>query len=102
MSGGMEQDAKRHSTRPWMIEDDPLVQAIRSARDQVDYPEHYIKGRRFELTDVIIDWDLSWALGNVLKYIARCGRKGDPIEDLEKALWYLKREIKRLQESACK
>ena len=34
-------------------------------------------------------------LGNVFKYIARAGRKGDYVEDLEKAAWYLQREIDR-------
>ncbi len=68
----------------------------------VDSPAHYIDGRRYEPAEVVIDWNLSWALGNALKYISRCGRKGGAekaIEDLEKARWYLDREIKRLKEA---
>ena len=34
-------------------------------------------------------------LGNVFKYIARAGKKGDYVEDLRKAAWYLQREIDR-------
>lgn len=41
---------------------------------------------------------LSFCLGNVVKYASRAGRKGDPLEDLNKAKWYLDREIERLTE----
>lgn len=34
-----------------------------------------------------------FCLGNTVKYIARAGKKGDRVEDLKKALWYLQREI---------
>ena len=43
--------------------------------------------------DFIEAKDLNYRLGNVVKYVSRAGKKGDPIEDLEKALWYLQREI---------
>lgn len=36
-------------------------------------------------------------LGNAIKYIWRAGLKGDAVQDLEKAAWYLGREIKRLK-----
>lgn len=65
--------------------------------DPVSRPAHYTFGR-FEVIDVLLDWfptnPLLWQVG---KYIARCGRKGDPIEDLEKARFYLDREIERLK-----
>ena len=38
---------------------------------------------------------LGFNLGNAVKYVARAGRKGDRLEDLEKARWYLDREIER-------
>lgn len=60
----------------------------------VEHPPHYKPGK-FEVIDVIEDWNLNFHLGNAVKYIARAGRK-DPakrIEDLRKALWYLSREI---------
>lgn len=65
--------------------------------DQVNHPAHYCKGRTIEPADAIIDWGLSWCLGNVVKYIARAGRKTDLIEDLKKAAWYLQKEISRLE-----
>lgn len=64
--------------------------------DIINRPAHYIDGRNIEPADAIIDWELSWALGNAVKYLARCGRKGDAVEDLKKAQWYINREIVRL------
>jgi hypothetical protein len=66
--------------------------------DAVHHPPHYTFGR-FEPIDVIADWELGFALGNTVKYIARAGRK-DPaktIEDLEKALFYLRWHVARLK-----
>ena len=63
--------------------------------DSVTHPAHYTFGR-YEVKDVIRDWDLNFALGNVVKYIARCGRKNPDkaIEDLRKARAYLEDEIR--------
>jgi hypothetical protein len=60
----------------------------------VDHPPHYNVGK-FEVIDVIDDWSLSFNLGNVVKYVARAQHKGNELEDLEKAAWYLAREIAR-------
>jgi hypothetical protein len=38
---------------------------------------------------------LGFSLGNAVKYILRAGKKGDAIQDLRKAVWYLNREIER-------
>ena len=38
--------------------------------------------------------------GNALKYILRAGKKGAELEDLQKARWYIEREIDRLMECA--
>ncbi|NBS69348.1 DUF3310 domain-containing protein [bacterium] len=48
-----------------------------------------------ETIDFIEAKDLNYRLGNVVKYVSRAGRKvdSDPVQDLEKALFYLKREI---------
>ena len=63
----------------------------------VDHPNHYADGRSYEPIDVIEDWELGFNLGNAVKYISRAGRKDDIIQDLEKARWYLNREITRLR-----
>lgn len=65
-------------------------------RDNIESPPHYTAGREFEPRKVIIDWDLDFYLGNVVKYVSRVGRKGDKkkaLEDLLKARQYLNWEI---------
>ena len=60
----------------------------------ISSPAHYTYGD-YQAIDVIEDWKLNYHLGNALKYICRAGKK-DPskkAEDLEKAIWYLEREI---------
>jgi len=68
------------------------VEALYKKPDPVNHPPHYKVGG-IEVIDFIEAKDLSFRLGNVIKYVSRAGKKGDPIEDLEKALWYLQREI---------
>lgn len=67
--------------------------------DVVNHPAHYTDGK-IEVIDFIEDKKLGFHLGNAVKYISRAGKK-DPnkkVEDLEKAAWYLNREIERLRE----
>ena len=63
--------------------------------EQVNHPSHYVKG--IEPIEVIESWDLNFSLGNAIKYILRSPYKGKQIEDLEKARWYIDREIERLK-----
>lgn len=63
----------------------------------VKSPLHYTAGRKYEPKDVIRDWGLNFNLGSALKYIARAGRKGNTVEDLEKAREYLAFEIEALR-----
>jgi transposase-like protein len=62
--------------------------------DPVNHPPHY-KAGNIETIDFIEAKDLNYRLGNVVKYVSRCGRKvnSDPLVDLKKARWYLDREI---------
>jgi len=62
----------------------------------VHHPPHYQTDQGLEAVDVIeaFFYD-NFHLGNAFKYIARAGRKGDYVEDLQKAAWYLQREIER-------
>ena len=67
--------------------------------DNVNKPLHYTYSG-VEVIDAIEAWNLNYHLGNVVKYVARCDHKSNPIEDLRKARWYLDREIeKRTSES---
>jgi len=63
--------------------------------DAVNHPSHYTRGK-IEVIDFIEDQQLPYHLGNVIKYIARAGYKGDKLEDLKKARWYLDRYIKEV------
>ena len=60
--------------------------------DMVNHPPHY-KAGGIETIDFIEAKGLNYNLGNVVKYITRADLKGDRKENLEKALWYLKREL---------
>ena len=61
---------------------------------QVIHPQHYGgKDNPYEAIKVIEAWEVGFNLGNTLKYISRAGKKDNIIQDLEKALFYLDREI---------
>lgn len=62
--------------------------------EMVDHPKHYNMGA-FEVIDVIEDWGLNFKMGSAVKYIARADHKGNKIQDLQKAIWFLKREIEK-------
>ena len=66
--------------------------------DPVNHPSHYTD-TKIEVMDYIEDKGFNFALGNAVKYISRAGKKdkNKTIQDLEKAEWYLNREIKRLK-----
>ena len=78
-------------------ESDPVEQP---ASDPVNHPDHY-QGK-VECIDAIEaalgdDGFVACCRGNAMKYIYRAGRKGDSVEDLRKAAWYLDRAIKTLE-----
>ena len=65
--------------------------------NSVSHPAHYTDGK-IEVIDFIEDKGFDFCLGNAIKYISRAGKK-DPnkkIEDLQKAIWYINREISQL------
>lgn len=64
----------------------------------VSHPPHYNQGK-IEVIEFIEDKKLNFHRGNAVKYISRAGikNKDKEIEDLEKAIWYLRREIINLK-----
>jgi len=70
---------------------------------QIHHPDHYNSldaqcshcGTRIECIDVVRNFNFN--LGNVIKYIWRCDLKNEKLDDLEKALWYLKDEVNKLK-----
>ena len=76
-------------------------------KETVNHPEHYLGiparcekcGEPIECISVVRHLDFN--LGNAMKYIWRADFKGDSIENLEKAIWYIQDEIKlRINQSA--
>lgn len=71
-------------------------------RNPVDHPTHYQSIGKCSLCKhpieaIQVTEEMSFVMGNAAKYLLRCGRKGDPVEDLLKARWYIDREIDRLR-----
>jgi len=64
--------------------------------DAVNHPAHYKVGG-IETIDFIEAKKLGYNLGNVVKYLTRADHKGNKLEDLRKAQWYLTREISMLK-----
>jgi len=84
---------------PSEIPEPPLPQSV--YREVSEYgavrPGHYMA--EIEAIDFIEANNLNFNLGNVIKYATRCHRKGDPIVDLQKAMYYIRREIAAISEA---
>ena len=68
----------------------------KTEEDVIEWPKHY-NASKIQPIDAIESWDLDFRLANVIKYVARAGKK-DPNkkkEDLLKAKWYLERFLKK-------
>lgn len=64
--------------------------------EYINHPIHY-QGKSIEVIEIIDEFELSFSLGNVIKYILRSKKKGNQLQDLEKAKWYLEHEINKLK-----
>ena len=64
-------------------------------KETINHPNHYGGDTTYEVIKVIDAWgfNTSFCLGNALKYIARCNKKNNKKEDLQKAIWYINKEI---------
>ncbi len=88
------------------LEDQMMLDLLESVKknwgtkkEAINHPEHYQSKDGIEVIDVIDSFDLNFNLGNCIKYILRNQKKGFPLQDLQKALWYLEREISNRMES---
>lgn len=69
--------------------------------DQVNHPPHYNNHPAgIECIDVVEHFGFN--VGNAIKYLWRAELKGNQMQDLEKAAWYVSREIERLRREADK
>jgi hypothetical protein len=87
-------------TDPTLIRLEPSQAGEGGPVSAVEHPAHYGGADNpYEAIKVIGAWGLGFCLGNTVKYVSRAGKK-DPaalIQDLEKARWYLDREIQSLR-----
>jgi len=72
------------------------------SKEMVNHPDHYGGSENlYEVVKVCEAWGLDYDayLFNVVKYVARAGKKDSDkeIQDLKKALWYLERKIQNLE-----
>ena len=72
----------------------PIPDADVPRYDNVERPQHYTT-HPSGVECIQITEHMNFCLGNAMKYIWRAGQKGDTLEDLKKARWYLDREIMR-------
>lgn len=75
------------------ISGDPMAEQS-AATDPVNHPAHYV-AHPSGVECITITEHMSFNLGNAVKYLWRADLKGDPGMDLEKACWYIRREIDR-------
>ena len=78
------------------MEGDRQIEMFEPKADPVNNPAHYTVGG-IETIDFIEAKKLGYNLGNVIKYLTRADHKGNKLEDLRKAQWYLTREINSLK-----
>ena len=90
------------------VKEPKVVEEVKSdnsvVNDNVNHPSHYTDGK-IEVIDYIEDKQLGFCLGNAIKYISRAGKKKSgnmtdkekEINDLRKAVWYVERRIKELE-----
>ncbi len=70
-----------------------------TTHDPVNNPKHYTE-HPSGVECIQITEHMGFCLGNAIKYIWRADLKGDAIEDLQKAVWYIKREVARREKLA--
>lgn len=83
---------------PWFDTESKARHALMArqagVKDDVNHPAHYTS-HPSGVECIMITEHMSFCLGNAVKYIWRAGLKGNGIVDLEKAVWYVQREIAR-------
>ena len=93
-----KQDKWARSNRPSTLVPSAVMSMAVYADDMVNHPPHYKTGG-IETIDFIEAKNLGYNLGNVVKYVSRADLKGNKLEDLQKAKWYLDRAISNLSKT---
>lgn len=94
--GGREDDGKKHFAIQYIAPEpyEPENELADVRTDQINRPAHYT-AHPSGIECIQITEHMSFPLGNAVKYIWRADLKGDAVADLEKAVWYLNRELDR-------
>lgn len=95
--------AQGRDTPKWTVEPKPTYAVKPATTDNVNHPKHYTS-HPSGVECIQITEHYNFCVGNAIKYVWRAGLKSevgsDPvekqIEDLNKAIWYLRREVERL------
>ncbi|MFJ5066551.1 DUF3310 domain-containing protein [Kitasatospora sp. NPDC088556] len=106
---GKVTELEEHSVFPYRVDFDnggwlwfaaSELEPETKSSDPVNHPDHYTW---LPIEAIEITRHFDFVRGNALKYLLRAGRKGDVLQDLRKARWYLDDEIRRLEneEAAC-
>lgn len=80
-------DLDHEGKHDWAIRED--------MQEAVEHPPHYTS-HPSGVECITVTEHMTFNLGNAVKYIWRAGSKGDALQDLRKAAWYVQREIDRL------
>lgn len=91
----------REDVNEWLeLADVPLklTDHLPPEHDAVSHPSHYTSHPSGVECIQVTEW-MNFNIGNAVKYLWRAGGKGDAVEDLKKAAWYVQREITRLETS---
>ena len=76
-----------------------LVDAHMKPKDLINSPDHYTAGG-IETIDFIEAKEVNYHVGNAIKYLSRAKHKGDYLENIKKAQWYINREVSRHEKDA--
>jgi hypothetical protein len=86
---------------PRIFSEPQQVQELQKS-DLVNHPSHYTDGG-IETIDFIEAKKLNYHIGNAVKYLSRAGKKGsskvEEIQDLDKAIWYIRRRIEQIDKN---
>jgi len=75
---------------------DDVPDFLKPVVEQVDHPKHYCS-HPSGIECIAITEHMNFCVGNAVKYLWRADLKGERLENLRKSLWYIQREIARIE-----
>jgi hypothetical protein len=89
----------QHSNSLWDYQKNRIVEVLskKKEQDKATTPSHYNNGKGYDVIDFCNDYSLNFNRGSAIKYLSRAGKKDNEIADLKKAIDFIQREIKHLE-----